>query len=83
MTDKLKVFYYALWIAHPLLEVGVAYFMIRRGMLRNFKFFFGYILTQINHVRGGLSGLRLAQLYRSYSISTGFAMPSASPSVSW
>ena len=47
MTDKLKVFYYALWIAHPLLQAGVAYFMIRRGLLRNFKFFFGYILTQL------------------------------------
>jgi hypothetical protein len=47
MTDKLKLLYYALWIAHPLLESGIAIIMFRRGLHRKFKFFFGYILTQL------------------------------------
>ena len=47
MSDKLKLAYYALWIAHPLLETGIAIVMFRRGLHRKFKFFFGYILTQL------------------------------------
>ncbi len=47
MSDKLKLFYYALWIGHPLLESGIAIIMFRRGLHRKFKFFFGYILTQL------------------------------------
>jgi len=47
MSDRLKFFYYALWIAHPLLELGIATIMFRRGLHRKFKFFFGYILTQL------------------------------------
>lgn len=39
--------YYALWIAHPTLQLGIGIFMLRRGLLRQFKFFFGYILTQL------------------------------------
>lgn len=46
MSEKTKVLYYALWVMHPFLQLGIAGFMIRRGMLRNFKFFFAYILTQ-------------------------------------
>ena len=47
MSEKAKVFYYVLWMMHPLLEMAIAGFMLRRGLLRNFKFFFGYILTQL------------------------------------
>jgi hypothetical protein len=47
MSEQTKLLYYALWILHPVLEVGIATLMLRRGLLRNFKFFFGYILTQL------------------------------------
>jgi len=47
MSDKMKLFYYALWVMHPILQVGIVAFMIRRGLVRPFKFFFAYILTQI------------------------------------
>jgi len=47
MTEKIKLLYYALWLAHPILQVGIATVMVRRGLHRKFKFFFGYILTQI------------------------------------
>ena len=47
MTGELKYLYYALWIAHPILQMGIGIFMYRRGILRQFKFFFAYILTQI------------------------------------
>ena len=47
MSEKTKVLYYALWIMHPLLQMGIAGFMFHRGLLRNFKFFFGYVLTQL------------------------------------
>jgi len=46
MSEKIKVLYYALWIAHPLLEMGIAALMFQRGLHRKFKFFFGYILVQ-------------------------------------
>ncbi len=47
MTDKIRVLYYALWLAHPVLQVGIAAVMVHRSLHRKFKFFFGYILTQI------------------------------------
>jgi len=47
MSEHTKILYYGLWIMHPLLQVGIAAFMLRRGLLRNFKFFFAYILTQL------------------------------------
>ncbi len=47
MIDKIQLLYYALWIAHPVLEMGIAAFMLRRGLHRKFKFFFGYILVQL------------------------------------
>jgi hypothetical protein len=47
MSDKVKFLYYALWIMHPLLEAGIALFMLRRGLFRQFKFFFAYIITQL------------------------------------
>ena len=47
MTDKIRLLYYGLWVAHPVLQVGIAAVMVRRGLHRKFRFFFGYILTQI------------------------------------
>ncbi|HKT89765.1 MAG TPA: hypothetical protein VJQ59_15075 [Candidatus Sulfotelmatobacter sp.] len=47
MSERLKILYYALWIAHPLLQVGIATFMVRRKLARQFKFFFAYIITQL------------------------------------
>jgi hypothetical protein len=47
MGDKIKVLYYALWIAHPVLEMAIAALMFRRGLHRKFKFFFGYLLVQL------------------------------------
>jgi hypothetical protein len=43
----MKVLYYTLWIAHPVLQMGIAAIMLRRGLYRKFKFFFAYILTQL------------------------------------
>jgi len=47
MSDKMTVLYYALWITHPVLQMGIATLMFRRGLHRKFKFFFGYILIQL------------------------------------
>jgi hypothetical protein len=47
LSEKIKVLYYMLWLMHPVIEMGIAGLMLRRGQLRNFKFFFGYILTQL------------------------------------
>lgn len=47
MSDRFRFFYYGLWCLHPLLEMGIAAFMYRRGLLRKFKFFFCYVVTQI------------------------------------
>ena len=47
MSERIKILYYALWIAHPLLQAGIAAFMLRRRLFRQFKFFFGYIITQL------------------------------------
>ncbi len=47
MNEKVRVLYYALWIAHPVLQIGIAALMVRHGLYRKFKFFFGYVLTQL------------------------------------
>jgi hypothetical protein len=47
MSEKLRILYYALWIAHPVLQTVIAIAMFRRGQHRQFKFFFAYIITQI------------------------------------
>jgi hypothetical protein len=47
MSERFKIFYYGLWILHPVLQVGIGAFVIRRGLLKSFKFFFGYLLTQL------------------------------------
>lgn len=47
MSEKIKFLYYALWIAHPLLQVGIAAAMLRRQLHRKFIYFFAYIVAQI------------------------------------
>jgi hypothetical protein len=47
MSEKIKILYYALWIAHPVIQSGIAGTMLWRGMHRKFPFFFGYIVTQL------------------------------------
>src|ERR1700686_2981643 len=47
MSEKVRILYYGLWIAHPVLQTVIAIAMLRRGQHRPFKFFFAYIVTQI------------------------------------
>jgi hypothetical protein len=47
MNERIRIFYYALWVAHPVLQVGIAALMVHRKLLRQFRFFFGYIVTQL------------------------------------
>ena len=47
MSERVKILYYGLWMAHPLLQLGIAALMMRRGLHRKFMFFFGYLLTQV------------------------------------
>src|ERR1700733_10743803 len=47
MTENIKILYYALWFAHPVLQTVIAIVMLRRGQYREFKYFFAYVVTQI------------------------------------
>jgi hypothetical protein len=47
MSEKIKILYYALWLAHPVLQTVIAVAMFRRGQHREFKYFFAYVVTQI------------------------------------
>jgi hypothetical protein len=47
MSEKVKILYYALWLAHPVLQTVIAIAMLRRGQYREFKYFFAYIVMQI------------------------------------
>jgi len=47
MSHNLRILYYALWFAHPALQLGIAGIMLRRGIMRKFPYFFGYIITQL------------------------------------
>jgi hypothetical protein len=47
MSDKIKIFYYVLWIAHPILQTAIAAAMFRFGRHRQFRYFFAYIVAQI------------------------------------
>ena len=47
MSEKIKLLYYALWVAHPVLQTVIAITMLRRGQHRAFKYFFAYIVAQI------------------------------------
>jgi hypothetical protein len=47
MSEKIRILYYALWFAHPVLQAAIAVIMFRRGLHRVFKYFFAYVVTQI------------------------------------
>src|SRR6202050_5154431 len=47
MTENIKILYYALWFAPPVLQTVIAIAMLRRGQYREFKYFFAYVVTQI------------------------------------
>jgi hypothetical protein len=47
MSEKIRILYYGLWFAHPVLEAVIATFMVWRGLHRKFRYFFAYIVTQI------------------------------------
>jgi hypothetical protein len=47
MTREASVLNNALWIVHPVLQTGIVIVMLRRNLVRQFKFFFAYILMQI------------------------------------
>jgi hypothetical protein len=47
MSERIKILYYVLWVAHPVLQTVIAGTMLRRGQHREFKYFFAYIVTQI------------------------------------
>jgi hypothetical protein len=47
MSERIRFLYFALWIAHPVLQSGIAGLMVWRGLHRKFPFFFGYIITQL------------------------------------
>lgn len=47
MSTRITILYYGLWFAQPLLELSVAALLVRRGLHRKFKYFFGYLLTQV------------------------------------
>ncbi len=47
MSDQLKTIYYALWIAHPVIQAAIALVMFQRKQYIQFKFFFAYVVTQI------------------------------------
>jgi len=47
MDHRVNMLYYGLWIAHPVLELGLAAVMLHRDLRSKFRYFFAYILTQI------------------------------------
>jgi hypothetical protein len=47
MSPTAHFFYYALWIAHPVLQLAVAIIMWRRKLRSKFPVFFVYILSQV------------------------------------
>jgi hypothetical protein len=47
MSDKIKLLYYVLWFAQPVLQSAIGIAMFRRKRYKEFKYFFAYIVTQI------------------------------------
>jgi hypothetical protein len=46
-SARITTLYYVLWFAHPVLQLSIAALMLYCAQYRRFKFFFGYILTQL------------------------------------
>ena len=74
--------YYALWIAHPILQLGIAGLMMQRGLHRSFRFFFGYIVTQLvtfgiifpTYWRDGEATFYLYWICQGVSVAFGFGV---------
>jgi hypothetical protein len=47
MNERIRILYYALWIAHPVIQTVIAVIMVWRAQYRQFKYFFAYIVAQI------------------------------------
>jgi hypothetical protein len=47
MSARITTLYYCLWFAHPVFQMCIAALMLYRGLNRRFKYFFGYIVTQL------------------------------------
>jgi len=47
MSEKIRILYYGLWIAHPVLQTVIASAKFRRRQHREFKFFLAYVVAQI------------------------------------
>jgi len=47
MSGRITILYYGLWFAHPAIQLCIAALMLSRGQHRRFKYFFGYIVTQL------------------------------------
>jgi hypothetical protein len=47
MSGRIPTLYYVLWFAHPVLQLSIAALMLYRGQYRKYKYFFGYIITQL------------------------------------
>src|SRR3984957_15383365 len=47
MSENIKILFYALWLAQPVVQMVIAVAMFRRGQHREFKFFFAYVVAQI------------------------------------
>ncbi len=47
MDSHYQLAYYALWIGHPVLQLGVAALMVWRKLYKKFRIFFLYLLAQI------------------------------------
>jgi hypothetical protein len=46
-SARITTLYYVLWFGHPVLQLSIAAMMLYRVQYRKFKFFFGYIITQL------------------------------------
>jgi hypothetical protein len=47
VSDRISIFYHALWIAQPMIQAAIALAILRSGRQRQFKYFFAYIVAQI------------------------------------
>jgi hypothetical protein len=82
MGDKIRILYYALWFAHPVFLSGIAALMLWRGLRRKFKYFFGYIVTQLfsfaviftAHLHSYEAAFALYWLCQAVSVAFGFGV---------
>jgi hypothetical protein len=47
MSPVLDYAYYPLWIAHPILQIGLAVLIVKRKLLERYPVFFSYLLAEI------------------------------------